>query len=193
MKRILVFLLSCLAFAAAAREAAAQPVSRAVYLLPMRSGLDQFLANHLASTPDLHVVTDAKLADLIMTDRLGPGFEQRLKDLFPPPPEPAPEPPADTDESAAPPPQALVKAPPVGNLSSFSRGKGNVFLVDIASRQVIWSTFEPPDGNASEDLERSAGRIVKKLRKDMQANPPKAVKPPPAAQPAAAPPPAPAK
>ena len=34
--------------------------------------------------------------------------------------------------------------------STFGRSKGNIFLVDTKSRQVIWSTYDPPKGSADQ-------------------------------------------
>lgn len=197
MQRTIVFLLSCVALAAAPQPASPGPgVVRSVYLFPMGHGLDQFLANHLASTGGFQVVTDPKLADTIMTDSIGQTFENRMKNLFPPEPEAAltPEPaPAKEGEKGQEqvqsegPLQAMARVPPAGSMTSFGRGKGNVFLVDAASRQVIWSTFEKREGSSAEDLERAASRIVARLQNDMKVNGPKAAKHPRTAPPEPAP------
>ena len=52
--------------------------------MPMVSGLDQYLAG--TGSPAKHVmqvVTDPKAADVIMTDRIGEAFEQKMAELFP--------------------------------------------------------------------------------------------------------------
>src|SRR5688500_13830221 len=61
---------------------------REVYLLPMSGGLDQYLANRLTREGRFEVVTDPKNADAVFTDRLGPAFEDKLKELYPRPPKP---------------------------------------------------------------------------------------------------------
>ena len=51
--------------------------------------------------------------------------------------------------------------------STFGRGKGNVFLVDAKSRQVVWSTFDPSKGTLNHDLDHTASDIVTRLKKDL--------------------------
>jgi hypothetical protein len=51
--------------------------------------------------------------------------------------------------------------------SAFGRGKGMVFLVDVKSRQVIWSSYDPPKGLALSDLDRSASDIVARIKKEL--------------------------
>src|SRR5687768_12375336 len=63
---------------------------KTVYVMPMGRGLDQYLANHLTQNRIFDVVTDPALADAVLSDRLGPAFEQAFAELYPPPP---PEPP----------------------------------------------------------------------------------------------------
>src|SRR4051812_40222936 len=112
MKRLLVcaLLLSGLAFSAGVADV------QSVYLLPMAGGLDQYLANRLSGV--FRVVTDPKLADAIFTSQLGESFEQQLVKLYAPP---------DTEDSDK-------DGKPQSHVSSFGRGKGTIFLVDLKSR-----------------------------------------------------------
>src|SRR5580658_6805410 len=55
-----------------------------VYVLPMAGGLDQYLADWITRDKVMQVVTDPKAADLVMTDRLGEAFEQKLAQIRPP-------------------------------------------------------------------------------------------------------------
>lgn len=158
MKRTFALLLSCLALAAASGQAQPAAESRSVYLLPMGYGFDQFLANHLARAGVFDVVTDAKLAGVVMTDRIGRGFELQMHELYAEP-KPAPK---EGDKDAEP---AAVKAAPVGALSTFGRGRGNIFLVDTRSAQVLWSTYEKPAGSDPVELDRAAERVVARLKK----------------------------
>lgn len=186
MKRTCVFLLLCAALAAA------QPPCQRLYLLPMGHGLDQFLANHLAASGAFRVVTDPKLADVVMSERIGPAFELRMKEIFPPA-EPAPAPAVKEENKEASQGSDLVQAfgnaPPAGIVTSFGRGKGNVFLVDAKSRHVLWSTFEKPASSDAEDLDHAASRIVARLSKTIAVNHQQASKHAPAdtAQPPSAP------
>ena len=179
-------LLCCLNLGIAAELAA----GRTVFLMPMSRGLDQFVANQLTRAHLLQVVTDPAKADVIITDQVGVGFEDRLHELLPPPPTP------ETQESAK---QKADKAeekakergdvpssrdgilsmlgdpankPETGGSMLASRGRGNIFLVDVKTRQVLWSAFERPRNASPHELDHTAGRIVKRLKEDL--NPPKA-------------------
>lgn len=138
---------------------------RSVYLFPMVGGLDQYLANHLTVSHIYQVVSDPKLADAIFTDYIGEAFEYRLEHINPPPP-PEKDPDADDDENAT------VKSsaePP--RASTFSRGKGTIFLVDAKSKQVLWSVYEKPRDTSSKQLNRTAQRIVTRLNKTIAGKP----------------------
>jgi hypothetical protein len=124
-----------------------------VYLLPMSSGLDQHLANRLTASGVFRVVADPKQADAVFTDKLGEAFEESLKTLFA---DKAPKPPDNEKEKAD---QSLAP-----RVSSFSRGKGTIFLVDTATRGVLWSTYEKPRNSSSDEQDRTARRIVERLQ-----------------------------
>ena len=143
-------LLFCLMLAGATLGADV-PGVQAVYLLPMAGGLDQYLANRLTSAGVFRVVTDPKMADAIFTDQLGAGFEQKLTDLYSPPPE-------DNDKDSKPPVRA----------SSFGRGKGTVFLVDLKSHAVIWSLYKKPGRVTPDVLNRTATRIAQEIKKQQK-------------------------
>ena len=116
----------------------------AVYLLPMQGGLDQYLAARLAGAHTFPVVTDPRRADAVLTDHLGAGFEQELDGMR-----------AEAPKTDAARPQH----------SSFGRGHGNVFLVDVKSRQVLWSGFEKSRGRSPEAMHRTARRVVADMEK----------------------------
>lgn len=171
--KLALLLLSCLSMGASAAELSG---SHSVYLLPMSNGLDQFLANHLAAVKNFSVVTDAQKADLIFTDRIGPALENRLDELFPPPAPPKPaadsekEKDTDKDSQSAGIGDTANQPDAPGSMSVLARGKGNIFLIDLKSRNVLWSIFQPSEGSAPEELNRTAVKIVEQLNK--------AVKPP---------------
>jgi hypothetical protein len=123
-----------------------------VYLLPMANGLDQYLANRITGSGVFQVVTDPSKAEAIFTDKLGEAFEERLNELFPPV--------AEKRESQAPGGQAEQRM----RSSTFGRGKGTIFLVDTASRIVLWSAYEPPKDSTPGQLDRTARRIVERLK-----------------------------
>ena len=50
-------------------------------------------------------------------------------------------------------------------ISSFSRGRGNFFLVDVKTRAVLWSVYERPRDSTPDELSRTARRVVEHLKK----------------------------
>jgi len=74
---------------------------RTVYVMPMSRGLDQYLANRLATRHTFQVVTDPKLADAIFTDRIGENFQTELQSIFPDPKPAEPKPAAGAPKSAS--------------------------------------------------------------------------------------------
>lgn len=170
MKRLL-FLLCC---SGALLGGAELSGVHAVYFLPMSRGLDQYLANRLTNDHVFQVVTNPKLADAVFTDRIGEAFETQMEDHFPPPAADKAKPEAKKEGKK----EEEVRAPglPTDTVnrqsnpsfnSAFGRGKGMVFLVDVKSRQIIWSAYEPPKGLALSDLDRAASGIVARLKKEM--------------------------
>ncbi len=179
MKFLVSILLASAAFAAASPELS--EVTN-VYLLPMSSALDQYLANRLTSQGVFRVVTDPQKADAIFTDHLGESFEKRLEQLYPPPPPPPPEPPKaegdsdkkdkkdtgkDEDTKKEETKAAARKDDAFNRPSSFTRGRGNLFLVSRKTRDVIWSIHEQPKNSSPQGLDETADRVVRQLKKDL--------------------------
>lgn len=139
---------------------------KAVYLLPMGNGLDQFLANRLANADIFPVVTDPAKADAIFTDKLGEAFQERLNELYPPPPKLKPaakdaKPEGKSEDTKAESKNDLPR-------SSLGRGKGTLFLVDTKTRTVIWSAYEKPKNSTPDEMNRVAGKIADRLKKDLE-------------------------
>jgi hypothetical protein len=146
---------------------------KSVYVLPMPHGLDQYLANRLTNEHDFQIVTDAKLADAVLTDRIGANLQAQLSELLPAPPEKV-EPKADekTDDkdakkSGSSIAEAMSKSGGRPMISSVGASKGTVFLVDTQSRQVVWSVFAPAKDSSSKELDRTASDIVSRIMKDL--------------------------
>ena len=117
---------------------------KTVYILPMAAGLDQYLAQWLTKNHVMQVVANPKAADVVMTDRLGEAFEQKMKEL-----RPSDE--KKTDDSSH-------------NTFRSTKPRGTIFLVDAKSREVLWSDYQkPPRSNSDHDLNRAAEQIAKKL------------------------------
>jgi hypothetical protein len=151
--RLLSAFLGCAAFCLLSAADLSQ--IQAVYLLPMGNSMDQYLANHLANKQVFQIVTDPKSADSVMTDRIGAALEDRLAELYPPEPQEKSED-GNTDQTLQ---GDVFKVPP----SSFSRSKGNLFLVDLKTRQVIWSTYEPAKDSSPKQLNKTAEKVAQQL------------------------------
>lgn len=117
---------------------------KTVYILPMSAGLDQYLAQWLTKDHVMQVVADPKIAEVVMTDRLGEAFEQKMKEILPE---------ADKKSTGE-----------ARNTFRTTKPRGTIFLVDAKSRQVLWSDYhKPPSSNSDSDLNRTAEQIAKKL------------------------------
>ncbi len=143
---------------------------RSVYLLPMAGHLDQYLAHHIARSGLFQVVTDPKKADAIFSDHLGPALETRLDELFPAEvtPEAAPAEPAAKQPDEAKPEVPAKPKEELVRVSSFGKGKGTTFLLDGRNRIVLWSFYESPKSTSSQELDRVAGHIVERLKRDFR-------------------------
>jgi hypothetical protein len=120
---------------------------KTVYILPMAAGLDQYVAQWLTKDHVMQVVADPKTAEVVMTDRLGEAFEQKLKAIHP-----------DTDKSDK---KSDETAP---HTFRSTKPQGTIFLVDAKSRQVLWSDYQkPPRSNSDSDLNRAAEQIARKI------------------------------
>ncbi len=132
---------------------------KSVYLLPMGSSLDQYLAEQLAVAGHYTIVTDPNKADAVFTDKVGESFEMKMAELYPPPA-------TEKDEEADKQEDAWGKPPQ--HFGGFSRARGTVFLVDRATRNVIWSFYEPATTSRPEDMQRRAKHISDKLSKHLK-------------------------
>ncbi|MCW5962459.1 MAG: hypothetical protein KIT83_00355 [Bryobacterales bacterium] len=143
--------------------------SAKVYLLRMKSGFDLYLANRLTEAGILTVVTDPQQAAYILTEGVGPGFEDTMKRLYPPPAaeEQFSESANGAEEADESSPAATVTAMAAPRSSSFGRASGTVFLVRRADSTVVWSTFLPRQDTRELMLDKSAGSVVKRLKKWM--------------------------
>jgi hypothetical protein len=125
----------------------------------MSGGLDQYLALQLTSRGVLQVVTDPQKADAIFTDSIGARLEDSLSDLY-----------RADDKARA---EKEKSDPGKSNLDNFSHpsmrplssSRGVVFLVNRATRDVLWSTYERSKGTGPEDLKHAAEKIVQRLAK----------------------------
>ena len=140
---------------------------RKVYFLQMGSGMDQYLAQHLTKGNTLEVVTDPALADAIFSDRIGETFEQKYLELYPPPKPAEEEKSEDADKESKKDDKALQSSGAVRGTSSWSRGRGNVYLIDRKSRTVLWSSFRKPKNSTAKEMDRTAAHVVGSLKNDL--------------------------
>jgi hypothetical protein len=142
---------------------------QSIYLLPMAYNMDQYLANHLTALGFVRVVADPSKADAVFTDRLGKGFETEMGKLYPVP-KPATEV-KDADAAKADSAELTRREQAVyASTGGFSKGKGNVFLVDRRTHAVIWSNYDRPKNTTPDVLDETADRITKQLLKDFKGN-----------------------
>jgi len=138
---------------------------KTVYLLPMAQGMDQYLANHLVKAGFYQVVTDPKRADAVFTDQVGEALEAQLQELYVEP-KPAGEKKgegAKAQPATAASGEVTAYAGARPRSTSFGRGRGNLFLVDVKSRAVLWSIHARPKQNTPAHLDATAARVVKAL------------------------------
>jgi len=143
---------------------------RRVYVLPMSHGLDQYIANRLTNDHVFTIVTDAKLADAVLTDRVGTSLQNKLTDLLQPAPAEKPAPKADEKDAPKAPAslaESISQTSRPADSSSIGRSKGTIFLVDMKSRQVVWSAYDLPKDSSSKELDRTATDIVSRIKRDL--------------------------
>ena len=164
MKTLIVLVLATTWGALAAAPADLSGVQK-VYLMPMSNGLDQHLADQIARHSLCTVVVDPKQANAIWTERIDPSFFNAFNELFPPP-KADNEKEKKKDESL----EAAERPPSRG---SWGRTRGTIFLIGVASRQVLWSTFLPLEDTSPKGLHRTAQDIVKNFKRDTKPNEPR--------------------
>jgi hypothetical protein len=148
---------------------------RTIYIMPMRHGLDQYIANQITREHVLEVIADPAHADAVFTDKLGEALEEKLEKLHPTPkPD---EPKAEPEKAASDKDQSDSKDKPSGpktyrepeppHTSTFGGGKGTLFLVDAHSRVILWSVYEKPVPSNPRSLDGAAKRVVNQLKQDL--------------------------
>ena len=95
------------------------------------------------------------------------------KQLYPPPaPPPPPVEDKDKDKKKTDLSSALNSEEAVQHTVLGSRpARGNFFLVDRRTKQVIWSIYSPSKDTSAHQLSHTASRVVERLKKDLMAKP----------------------
>jgi hypothetical protein len=134
---------------------------KTVYLWPMPSSFDQYLAQQIISAGIFEVVVDPKLATAVMTERIDAPFLKAMDTLFPRP-QPAAEKPEEDKEKVSGGLEGTEERPVNRALGS---PQGTVFLVDVQTRKVLWSTFLKKDDYSPDKLNKQARTVVDELKK----------------------------
>ena len=139
-----------------------------VYFWPMTSAFDQYLAQEASSGGTLNVTVDPKNASAVMTDRIDGKFLEGMDEIFP-----QPEPEEEKVEEGEEEPSSdsiegdfRLQRPanlPVG------RPRGTLFLVDVKTRSVLWSTFLKEFDATPNRLQREARAVIEKLKQELGA------------------------
>lgn len=127
---------------------------KTVYFYPMPGGLDQLLAGQIVAEHVYQVVPDPKLADAVFTDQLSDGFLYKLAHI---------DKPKQVAKMSGSMSSMAASEDDAPHGSTFSRAKGTIFLVDVKSRQVLWTAFEKPGSTSSPELYKVAQKLVKRL------------------------------
>ena len=152
---------------------------RTVYVMPMAHGLDQYIANRLTARAhsgsscgsrtrrrDFHRpsgrVAGIPAGKAASHAQAGRGSSRQRSDSD-----------SDKDDSSASdkadkpasPKTYGDSGPPPA--STFGHGKGTLFLVDAHSRVILWSMYEKPPNSSPGDLDRTAKRVVNRLKQDL--------------------------
>ena len=133
---------------------------RSVYAWPMTKSFDQYLAQQIIAEDVFDVVVDPKLAGAILTDRIDAPFLAAVDELFPLPEKETDEDEGDESIEAG----SAVKRPknrPLG------RPEGTLFLVDVSSRKVLWSTYLKEYEATPNKLHRMARGVVERMKKTL--------------------------
>ena len=135
----------------AADLGSAQPV----YFWAMQSSLDQYLAEQAAANGAVAVTVDPQMAKSIMTDRIDKPFLDAMDELFPVEGRDEPEQPDESIEGD------FQMARPSNRPKGVPRG--TIFLVDVKTRRVLWSTFLGEFDARPKSLHREAQKVIERL------------------------------
>ncbi len=141
---------------------------RSVYVWPMYNSFDQYLAEQIADEDVFEVVVDPKFATAVLTDRIDAPFLSALEEFYPLAESgEAEEDKAEGEESASGDSiEAGVQLRRPAN-RALSSPKGTLFLVDVSSRRVLWSTFLKEFQPSPNKLHDQARDVVARLKKQL--------------------------
>ena len=164
MLRLLPLALFAVSALAAVPAAFGAPADASpVYFWPMANALDQYLAEQFQSNGIYAVTVDPKQARTVMTDRIDSVFLGVMDELFPlPGSEPAEAAEEKVDDSIE--GDFRMQRPknrPLG------RSQGTIFLVDVKTRKVLWSTYLKEYNSNPNSLNKKAREVATRLQKEL--------------------------
>ena len=132
-----------------------------VYLWPMSNAFDQYLAQQISAEGVFEIVVDPELAHAIMTEKIDNTFLEAMAELFPAPAQQSEKAPAKTQDG-----QTAENLQTGGRPANHPRGRprGTLFLVDVQSRKVLWSTFLKESEPSPNQLHRQARSVAAQLK-----------------------------
>ncbi len=139
-----------------------------VYFWPMTSAFDQYLAQEASGGGVLNVTVDPKNASAVMTDRIDGKFLEGLDEIFPLPEEASAGADAEEEETSTDSIEGDFRLQRPANLP-VGRPKGTLFLVDVKTRNVLWSTFLKEFDATPDRLQRKARSVIEKLQQQLGA------------------------
>lgn len=149
MKLCLITVAALLLNQAANSQALLSPRFRTVYIVSMSNSIDEYLASRLTSSRVLWVVLQPSSADAVLTDTLDENFWNWLDHSY----SSAGSAPADDRDAA------YRRTP-----SAFNTHSGTIFLVDPRRKVVLWSVYDLPKNSSPAELDRTASRVVSRLK-----------------------------
>ena len=146
---------------------------RSVYAWPMTKSFDQYLAQQITAEDVFDVVVDPKLAGAILTDRIDAPFLAAMDELFPLPEEEAEEEAQAEDSDDASSNESIEAGGAMKRPRNrvLGRPRGTLFLVDVHSRKVVWSTFLKEYEATPNKLNQLARDVVGRLKESLHFAP----------------------
>ena len=123
-----------------------------VYFWPMNGALDQYVAEQATSEGLFPVTVDPARAKTVMTDHIDAKFFEGMSEVFAPPAAP------EAEEAAEPTSGSIESGLAAHRPPNRPRGnpQGTVFLVDVQTRQVLWSAYIGDFDRRPKSLHREA-------------------------------------
>ena len=146
---------------------------RSVYAWPMTKSFDQYLAQQITAEDVFDVVVDPKLAGAILTDRIDAPFLAAMDELFPLPEEEAEEEAKDGDSGDASSDESIEAGGAMKRPKNrvLGRPRGTLFLVDVHSRKVVWSTYLKEYEATPNKLNQLAREVVGRIKEELGFTP----------------------